>query len=572
MQCTKHRNGPAGPRSHAVMAAALALLASATVAQGPNVLCTHDGDSTFDEFGSAVSAAGDVNLDGYSDFVVGAYLDDNNGQDSGSARVFSGKTGEEIYTFYGDSPGDLFGWAVGAAGDVNSDGYADVIVGARKDDDNGSNAGSARVFSGLDGSTLYTFHGDAAGDLFGTSVDGAGDVNGDGVDDVIVGARGAAPNGKSGAGMARVFSGSDGQIVWTFYGDTANDEFGHSVSGAGDLDGDGRAELVVGAPQDVSNGRGFARVFDGATGQVLTTLWGDQGGDELGTSVNDAGDVDKDTVPDIIVGAPEANDFGDDSGLVRVYSGVDFRVLLTFWGDNAYDFFGKSVDGAGDVNFDGHADLVVGSPLNDQFRINTGSVFVFSGFDGSELHHWWGDSQSDWLGHSVAGAGNVNGLGAPEVIAGAPLDDNNGLSSGSSRVFCGDGPAMTTTFGEGCPASKPLTLAYGGSSQIGGTLLIQISNGPPASTVCAVFFGEAGGASFPVDFTSIGMPGCSQYHPMLANVSVLLTGGSATLNVPIPNVPTLCGGEFLNQSFAVDASANALGVSASNAGQVIVGS
>ncbi|MHC4093821.1 MAG: FG-GAP repeat protein, partial [Planctomycetota bacterium] len=84
-----------------------------------------------------------------------------------------------LYIFQGDSAGDRFGGSVSGAGDVNGDGFADLIVGARWDDNNGSNSGSARVFSGVDGSVLFTFNGDSAGDYFGSSVSGAGDVNGD---------------------------------------------------------------------------------------------------------------------------------------------------------------------------------------------------------------------------------------------------------------------------------------------------------------------------------------------------------------------------------------------------------
>ena len=107
-----------------------------------------------------------------------------------------------LYTFDGDSALDFFGSASSGAGDVNGDGFADLIVGAGQDDNNGSNSGSARVFSGVDGSVLYTFVGDSAEDRFGTSVSGAGDVNGDGVDDFIVGAQ---TGGANGGGYARVF-------------------------------------------------------------------------------------------------------------------------------------------------------------------------------------------------------------------------------------------------------------------------------------------------------------------------------------------------------------------------------
>ena len=136
----------------------------------------------------------------------GAHFDDDNGADSGSARVFSGLDGSILYTFYGDSAGDAFGGSVAGAGDVNQDGYPDLIAGAQWDDDNGISSGSARVFSGADGAVLYTFYGDSAHDCFGVSVAGAGDVNKDGYADLIVGAHLDDDNG-SNSGSARVISG-----------------------------------------------------------------------------------------------------------------------------------------------------------------------------------------------------------------------------------------------------------------------------------------------------------------------------------------------------------------------------
>ena len=108
------------------------------------------------------------------------------------ATAFAQVTHTELFTFSGDSAGDEFGLSVSGAGDVNGDGTPDLIVGAPGDDNNGSDSGSARVLSGIDGSTLFTFDGDSAGDFFGVSVNGLGDLNGDGLDDFVVGSNGFA--------------------------------------------------------------------------------------------------------------------------------------------------------------------------------------------------------------------------------------------------------------------------------------------------------------------------------------------------------------------------------------------
>ena len=130
-------------------AASIFVLLACPTAHSQTPLYTFDGDSADDRFGVSVSAAGDVNGDGFDDLIVGAYRDDNNGSSSGSARVFSGVDGSVLYTFDGDSAGDEFGISVSGAGDVNGDGFDDLIVGADRDDNNGTNSGSARVFSGV---------------------------------------------------------------------------------------------------------------------------------------------------------------------------------------------------------------------------------------------------------------------------------------------------------------------------------------------------------------------------------------------------------------------------------------
>jgi hypothetical protein len=282
-----------------------------------------NGDLAGDEFGRAVCGAGDVNNDGFDDLIVGAPLDDNNGASSGSARVFSGANGTILYTFNGDSAGDQLGYSVSGAGDVNNDGFDDVIVGAFDDDNNGSGSGSARVYSGATGAILYTFNGDSAGDRFGWSASGAGDVNNDGRADLIVGALNDDNNG-SNSGAARVFSGATGAILYTFNGDSAFDNFGSSVSGAGDVNNDGFDDLIVGANRDDNNGSdsGSARVFSGANGAILSVFNGDSEDDEFGISVSSAGDVNNDGFADLIVGAPFDDNNGSNSGSAYVFRSV----------------------------------------------------------------------------------------------------------------------------------------------------------------------------------------------------------------------------------------------------------
>ena len=266
-----------------------------------------------------------------------------------------------LYTLDGENLYDRFGWSVSGAGDIDGDGKADLVIGIPFPDDY---RGTVRVVSGSDGSVLYNFDGDNAQDRFGLSVSGAGDVDGDGRADLIVG----APATRFRSGSARVLSGSDGSVLYNFDGDSEGDQFGNSVSGVGDVNGDGRADLIVGAADDR-----IAHVFSGSDGSVLHTF---TGAPSFGGAVSGAGDVNGDGASDLIVGAELDSPNGTWSGSARVLSGSDGSVIFNFDGDGGSDFFGGAVSGVGDVNRDGAPDLIVGATGVGNF---TGSARVLSG-------------------------------------------------------------------------------------------------------------------------------------------------------------------------------------------------
>jgi FG-GAP repeat len=265
-----------------VSVAALSFVSAATA---QNHLYTFNGELAGDRNGISAAGVGDVNRDGHPDILVGAFLASPNGAASGKVRLFSGKDGRVLYTFNGDAAGDNFGVSVHGGGDVNKDGYPDMIVGAYRASPNGARSGLVRVFSGKDGKVLYTFNGDSAGDSLGFSVKDAGDVNKDGYADVIAGALYDDNNGTD-SGSVRVFSGqyiflkSIGSpnpgvsVLYTFNGDSAGDIFGYSARGVGDVNQDGYADVVVGAELDDNTGTdsGSARVLSGKALAVMTDI------------------------------------------------------------------------------------------------------------------------------------------------------------------------------------------------------------------------------------------------------------------------------------------------------------
>ena len=406
-----------------ILIVSLFVLTSKALSQCPPYY-TFTGEAAGDQFGFSVSDAGDVNNDGFPDLIIGAPFHDSAGTDRGRAYVYSGLTGSLLYTFDGAAAGDNFGYSVSGAGDVDTNGYDDVIIGAPLNDAAGTNAGRAYVYSGSNGALLSTFTADSAGDDFGRSVSGAGDVNNDGLADVIVGAPlWDDPFNTLATGRAYVYSGASGSLLYTLIGqcysiacdDSVDQQFGRSVSGAGDVNNDGYDDIIVGAPFYNANWiRGRAYVYSGFNGSVLYTLTGPATDALFGWSVSGAGHVNNDSFADIIV-------CGRSSVNSVVYSGQNGSVLDTLTGSNP-----SSVSGAGDVNNDGLDDLIVGLPTNGGFS-------VYSGASGLQIFQIYpvGDSS----GLSVSGVGDIDSNDYADVIIGAPKNDAGGTDAGRAYVY-----------------------------------------------------------------------------------------------------------------------------------------
>jgi uncharacterized repeat protein (TIGR01451 family) len=352
-----------------------------------------------------LAAAGDVNGDGYGDVVIGAPGYDNGEVDEGRAYVYQGSAvGLETtaaWTVESNQTNSAFGQSVSTAGDVNGDGYADVIVGAY-----GLKAVFAYVGSaaGLGASPAWIGQGDAgqAGSSYGWSVATAGDVNGDGYADVIVGAYNAYV-GATSVGRAFAYLGSAAGLgaspAWTAEGDQAQAYFGCSVATAGDVNGDGYGDVIVGAygydNGEISEGRAFA-YLGSAVGLGGTPAWiaeSDQGGAEFGWSVATAGDVNGDGYADVIVGAhnhdiaPFANE-GRAFAYLGSAAGLSTNPAWFADGNQVAARFGHSVATAGDVNGDGFAEVIIGARRIDNPEAEEGAAFVFYGNGGPGLRVW----------------------------------------------------------------------------------------------------------------------------------------------------------------------------------------
>ena len=468
-----------------------------------------EGDQDNAYFGVSVGAAGDVNGDGFSDVIVGAYGYENGQSDEG--RVFgyhgsaTGLASSAVWTAESDQASAYFGISVGTAGDLNGDGFSDVIVGAYLYDNGETDEGRAFVYhgssSGLATSAVWTAESQLAGASFGRSVGTAGDVNGDGYSDVIVGAYGY-DNGQLDEGVAFVYHGSAAGLgsTWNWYGqsDQFNAYFGLSVGTAGDVNGDGYSDVIVGAPF-FDNGEvdeGGALVYHGsASGLILfaspaSVIEGNQAGAYCGISVGTAGDVNGDGFSDVIVGAYGYDNGQPDEGRTIVYyggfAGLALSPAWTAEGDQTSTFFGRSVATAGDVNGDGYSDVIVGADYYDNGQTNEGQVFVYHGAAVGLANYpaWIAESNqvNAQLGASVATAGDVNGDGYSDVIVGAPFFDNGEVDEGWALVYHGSPGGIPTTPAwtiEGSQGGAYLGMSVGTAGDVNGDGFADVVVGAP---------------------------------------------------------------------------------------------
>lgn len=434
-----------------------------------------------DRAGSALAGAGDVNDDGFADILVGA----DDGTEGGGARmgavylVLGGASpsseslaGSDA-AYYGEADNDSAGQAVAGAGDVDLDGYADMVFGVAYNDAGGDAAGAVYVQLGslsptsgslADADAIYT--GEAAGDYAGYAVASVGDMDDDGYADFVVGAPGGDGYAAGAAylvlGSQTPRSGSLAGADAVYTGASAGDWVGGSLGGAGDTNGDGHDDLLIGQG---CNGSGYrtspssAYLILGAdsvtSGSLAAADAQYQGAPEEitdGLTVAGAGDVDGDGYTDILIGQGLNDGGGYSAGVAHLVLGRPLPVsdflsasAATFLGAEG-EYAGCSLAGAGDLNGDSYDDIVIGAMGNGEAGELAGAAYVVFGSPSPNSEalvdsggKFWGAAERDYAGRAVAGAGDVDRDGRADVLVAAPYNDDGGTDAGAAYLLTGDG-------------------------------------------------------------------------------------------------------------------------------------
>ncbi|MBA3547431.1 MAG: FG-GAP repeat protein [Nannocystis sp.] len=479
------------------------------------------GEVMGDTAGRSISGPGDVNGDGLPDILIGAPKSAVNGKSSGTSYVVFGKldstpvflelvaVGQGGFSIEGEAAQQFSGQSLRGAGDVNGDGLADLVIGALGASPNGPFSGRAYVVFGRGAGKPVHLLDIAAGtgpgfvmngavelDFAGSAVAGAGDVNGDGLADVVIGAYGADINGDT-SGRSYVVFGKPSQSAielaqvavgiggFAIDGELEFDQAGASVAGAGDVNGDGLADVFIGAPLADPSGKNSGRAYvvfgkpdtklvklvDVVAGSGGFAMNGQQSRDYAGFSLDGVGDVNGDGLSDVIVGAYGANPAGNASGRSYVVYGKQSTDLVNLTavangGDGGFaldgeleeDYSGFSVAGAGDVDGDGFADVIVGAFANDAKGASAGRGYVVLGGDYSNLARKVGGLGPDNLAGTAAaelfigGRGDdvISGQGGADIIySGAGKDTIRLLDLAYRRIDAGEGEDTVLLMGAG---------------------------------------------------------------------------------------------------------------------------
>jgi len=462
------------------------------------------GKSATENSGYCITSAGDVNGDGFDDFLIGAYGKDGSGLSKtnigitylilGSAAVNWGmdfNLSQADASFVGETGGDRSGCSVALAGDVNGDGLDDFLIGARQNKDGGNYSGKTYLILGRAladwGSEFNLSHADASFvgkapyDWSGAHISSAGDVNGDGLDDILIGADGEDGDagkidigatylilGRAAADWSTNYSLSHADA--SFIGEASGDRSGFSIASAGDVNGDGLDDFLIGTLFNFNNeGKNDSQTYlilgrvaadwgmNNNLSKADASFVGETRFDFSGHSVTSAGDVNGDGLDDFLIGAHDNCEAGYFSGQVYLLLGkaaadwgMDFNLSqadASFIGEAAFDVSGFSVASAGDINADGLDDFLIGAPNNNASGKFAGKTYLLLGktdadwgmdFNLSEADiSYIGEVVQNLSGYSVASAGDINGDGFDDIIIGGWRNNEGALEGGQTYLLLG---------------------------------------------------------------------------------------------------------------------------------------
>ena len=465
----------------------------------------------------------------------------------GSVRVSSGSDGAELLVLLAPHASSWYGEALATAGDVDADGFPDLLVGAPHESYLIPQGGSAYVHSGADGSLIRAHHGDGLFQLLGQGLAALGDVDGDGVDDYAISTPGADDNAPD-TGRVTLHSGADGAVVRTLTGGWSSAEFGRQVMGMGDVDGDGIPDLAIASPRSDLNATdaGHVDVYS-SSGSWISTALGSGPQQLFGISLGQ-GDLDGDGILDVLAGSYH------DTLLVGSVTGFDSatgKELFHVAGETSTLLLGLAVAGIGDLTGDGKDEVLASAPYDPVLGFGTGSVRVYSASDGQEILRYDGYEANGQFGYSVAAIGDVDGDGVHDFAIGEPRSDVSFWDAGGVHVYRATTPPIVT-YGQGCAGTGGFvpTLSSSDCPTPGAVFQVHLTGAFGGSTAFVVF----GGAMTEKALTN----GCSSLVTASpAGPAIIPLGGhgpgngSASMFGVMPATATT-GDFFVMQAFVLD--------------------